>query len=192
MSRPKRGANGRFLPKASQAGASQGRVRKYGGVGGATVTTVDYSDAVERVAETAAEALVEEVTLRVTDEAFRLATLRTVTHGQTGEFLGRSKPGQPPAVETAALSKSIQETARTFQVDDEFVGIVGAATEYAFFLEVGTKRMKARPYIRPALDSEADRIDELAFQTFGTYLRTAGERQRSATRARRRALLGSD
>lgn len=38
---------------------------------------------------------------------------------------------------------------------------VGTNVEYAPYVEYGTKRMKAQPYLRPALDDNRDRVLEL-------------------------------
>jgi hypothetical protein len=58
-----------------------------------------------------------------------------------------SAPGEAPAVRLGTLRQSIQV---------EFVAPchrrVGTNMEYALGLELGTKRMAARPYLRPALD----------------------------------------
>lgn len=70
----------------------------------------------------------------------------------------RSKPGKPPKNDTKALSRSIQiiRKPRSFQV-----GPVGPPARYARFLEYGTKKMAARPWLRPAarrIDNESTRL----------------------------------
>ncbi len=79
---------------------------------------------------------------------------------------GRSKPGEVPHVETGTLKRSIGfEIIKSigFRVGHE--GHVGArlgfkdkenptgadAATYGKFLELGTRKMAARPYLRPAL-----------------------------------------
>jgi len=57
-----------------------------------------------------------------------------------------SSPGQPPAIVTGRLKKSVKFARvklATFEVT--------ASAPYAKFLEFGTSRMAARPFFRPAL-----------------------------------------
>lgn len=51
-------------------------------------------------------------------------------------------------VDTGLLRMSIFTSFK----DDGFVAEVGPSTHYAIYLEFGTKRMAARPYMRPAVD----------------------------------------
>jgi len=71
------------------------------------------------------------------------------------ESMGRvappSAPGQPPAVRTGRLRGSI-----TWRIGRDAVSPyvdVGTAVAYGLFLEEGTRRMRARPYLRPALEA---------------------------------------
>lgn len=61
-----------------------------------------------------------------------------------------SRPGNPPYKQTGALRASI-----AWEVDPgRIVGRVGSGIKrpaYPLYLELGTRRMKARPYLRPAL-----------------------------------------
>jgi hypothetical protein len=65
----------------------------------------------------------------------------------------RSSPGDPPYVQTGMLRRSI-----TFNKPDKLTRLVGSTLKpqgstgsYALCLEYGTKKMRARPYLRPAL-----------------------------------------
>lgn len=58
-----------------------------------------------------------------------------------------SAPGEAPATDTGALVSS------THRVDGELVAAVGTGLEYGRDLEFGTKKMKARPWLFPALES---------------------------------------
>jgi len=64
-----------------------------------------------------------------------------------------SAPGEAPARRTGDLNSSIQV---------EFISKchrrVGTNKEYARALELGTKRMAARPYLRPALDRAVSKV----------------------------------
>jgi HK97 gp10 family phage protein len=63
-----------------------------------------------------------------------------------------SAPGQPPHKRTGTLGRSIDsETIRRFP---NFTGRIGTNINYGRWLELGTRRMKPRPYLRPALDAK--------------------------------------
>ena len=68
----------------------------------------------------------------------------------------RSKPGDPPHVDTGHLRRSI--TYRSgMSKETRDVGSFGEV-KYARFLELGTRTMAPRPYLRPALDQNAQKI----------------------------------
>lgn len=78
------------------------------------------------------------------------------TRGGHRVGLNPSQPGQPPHVLTGRLRQSI-----THRVDRDargFVARVGTNVAYSKFLELGTRKMAARPYLRPALFRERSRI----------------------------------
>jgi hypothetical protein len=61
-----------------------------------------------------------------------------------------SAPGEPPASDTGRLLTSIHH-----EMSDGPEGIegrVGSDVEYAVYLELGTRDMLPRPFLRPALD----------------------------------------
>ena len=62
-----------------------------------------------------------------------------------------------PAVDTGATLNSTQSRRQDTQ---GLVWRVGPATEYAPFIEFGTERMRARPFMIPALESEGPRFVE--------------------------------
>lgn len=62
-----------------------------------------------------------------------------------------SAPGKGPAVRTGRLRASI-----TWRLGEDVISIyadVGSAVLYAPYVELGTSRMQARPYLRPALEA---------------------------------------
>lgn len=82
---------------------------------------------------------------------------KTSMKGGTGRTYRRGKnvthrassPGQPPAVDTGRLRSSI-----TYEIGTQgrvLVARVGTNVEYAKHLELGTSRMRPRPFLRPAL-----------------------------------------
>jgi HK97 gp10 family phage protein len=92
-----------------------------------------------------------------------------------------SSPGQPPAVDTGRLRASISvnwvgsggsgvdEDGNSLETPADGVNqpgssggrfrvVVGSNVEYAPYLEFGTRRMAARPFLRPAFDQVRSRI----------------------------------
>lgn len=64
-----------------------------------------------------------------------------------------AEPGQKPAVRTGRLRGSI-----TWRLGRDPLGLyadIGSSVLYAPYLEFGTSRMEARPYLRPALAAAA-------------------------------------
>ena len=77
-----------------------------------------------------------------------------------GSFRTRSAPGQPPAVDTGTLRNSVQSKpqyiAGTGMTSIVLTGLVAGVNKDARiprWLEYGTSRMKARPFIAPSLEA---------------------------------------
>jgi len=75
-----------------------------------------------------------------------------------GSFRTRSAPGEPPAVDTGTLRNSVQSKpqyiAGTGMTSIVLTGLVAGVNKDARiprWLEYGTSRMKARPFIAPSL-----------------------------------------
>lgn len=69
----------------------------------------------------------------------------------------RSKPGEPPRVQTGRLRASI-----THEIHPTLpVGRVGTNVKYGKFLEFGTRRMAPRPWLRVALALAQDKIKQI-------------------------------
>lgn len=66
-----------------------------------------------------------------------------------------SSPGEPPAVDTGRLRNSIDHAIGADHVD------VGSSVAYAPYLEYGTSRMAARPFMRPAIAEARPLIEAL-------------------------------
>ena len=60
-----------------------------------------------------------------------------------------SLPGHAPAIDSGQLLKSIDFEKRTQEV--EVGSLRGGGTNYAEYLEEGTKKMEARPFLDPSL-----------------------------------------
>lgn len=67
-----------------------------------------------------------------------------------------SSPGDPPAVDTGHLRRSIHTEAS----DTVLTGIarVHIDAEYAAYLEYGTRKMQPRPYVKPAVEKSRVRL----------------------------------
>src|SRR3712207_4912965 len=111
-----------------------------------------YGDGFERMVReemrkrlaVAAEGVRAEVVKSIRKSVFES---RAGSNGRRFFRLVRSRPGEPPRAETGTLMKSI-----FYHVDpDENRAIVGTTLDYGAWLEVGTKRIKPRPYLLPAL-----------------------------------------
>lgn len=63
-------------------------------------------------------------------------------------------------VDTGRLRNSITHEVRM----DENATYIGSNVEYAAFVEMGTKRMKARPYLRPAATNHTEEYKSLVKQ----------------------------
>ena len=49
--------------------------------------------------------------------------------------------------------------------------VIGTNVEYAIYVEKGTRKMRAQPYLTPALEENKKRIEELAAEYLGRGLR---------------------
>jgi HK97 gp10 family phage protein len=74
-----------------------------------------------------------------------------------------SSPGNPPAIDRGELVRSI-----TFDVGEMEVEIgAEAGAPYASFLETGTKKMEARPFLDPAVEKHRQEIiDDIGEKSF--------------------------
>lgn len=65
-----------------------------------------------------------------------------------------SAPGQPPATDTGQLAASIGEELR--RDEQGLVERIGSNLDKALYLELGTRTIAPRPFLRPALDAGRD------------------------------------
>jgi HK97 gp10 family phage protein len=74
-----------------------------------------------------------------------------------------SSAGNPPNTDTGFLVSNIHAV-----IDpDRLGGSVESRADYSGFLEFGTSKMKARPYLQPALEENKPKI-RAKFRTLGT------------------------
>lgn len=78
-------------------------------------------------------------------------------------------PGQAPNTDTGRLVNSIQ-----VEVDGGSV-FVGSTLEYAGWLEHGTRRMAARPWLNPALEANRKNINDRVRDAVGTTIKRKGD-----------------
>ena len=67
-----------------------------------------------------------------------------------------SQPGEPPGVDTGRLRNSI-----THEIEEalwDIIGRVGTNVEYGKWLELGTKDMSPRPYLRRAIEENKQEL----------------------------------
>lgn len=94
---------------------------------------------------------------RVVIDRVALAELLSSPNGAVGKDLTRrtikvnNRAKQLCPVDTGRLRASISW--RMERDGDQVVGVVGTNVEYAAYVELGTRRMSARPYLRPALEA---------------------------------------
>ena len=135
-----------------------------------------HGENVKRVINQALERNMRAACIHLQSAVKNLISTRAVirrTRGQTGQrgrpVFESSRPGMPPHLRTGTLLGSIQ-----YRVDRGPIGIVGTdrarilagaktvsprtVRGYGAYLELGTRKMAARPYLRPALIRERDTL----------------------------------
>jgi HK97 gp10 family phage protein len=81
-----------------------------------------------------------------------------------------SRPGEPPNRDTGVLQGHLEN-----QLVKDLVAEVSSNAPYAAALEFGTSKMEARPYMRPARDKEAPRIERLFKSEMADLVRRSGK-----------------
>jgi hypothetical protein len=85
------------------------------------------------------------------------AVKRSLHQAGTGRVYGHhtaSAPGQPPATDTGRLAASIVE--ELGRDEHGLVERIGTDVDYALPLELGTRNMEPRPFLRPGLQAARD------------------------------------
>lgn len=78
-----------------------------------------------------------------TAELVRAEAVKSISVSTTSA--GPSSPGDPPHADTGKLRQSLMVVPQGDSV------IVGTPLKYGLYLELGTSRMAARPFLRPAV-----------------------------------------
>ncbi len=84
-----------------------------------------------------------------------------------GEAKNRCPVGQYPRG-SGRVGGHLQESI-TYEVDKKEAR-VGTNVHYAPYVELGTVKMKAQPYLRPALDENKNKLGDLAQQILDAHL----------------------
>jgi HK97 gp10 family phage protein len=85
----------------------------------------------------------------------RSGRIYTIGGSKGGSKHTASSAGEAPAKVTGNLARSV--TAKV--ITNGF--IIGEAAPYARYLEFGTRKMEARPHVRPIIDSGWDALQKL-------------------------------
>lgn len=83
-----------------------------------------------------------------------------------------SAPGKPPASDSGRLLGSVEVDIR----DNGFKALIGTALDYGRFLEFGTKKMEARPWLNPAFKRNIRRIETNIAKQINIVFKKAGVR----------------
>lgn len=75
-----------------------------------------------------------------------------------------SAPGEPPATDTGVLVNSISGDAELR--GGVVLGAIRATAQYAAWLELGTRRMAARPFLVPAVERNRERVAQFVREAF--------------------------
>lgn len=130
---------------------------------GINVKIVSYIGQVNRSIDSAASKKMREAVNVVKTQT--LETLSGSRHGKIYRVPGTSRtytasaPGEPPAVATSGLRKSIKSAVGSD--GGAIVGRVGSDEKYARPLEYGTKNMKPRPWLRISLEAAASKVEAI-------------------------------
>lgn len=114
------------------------------------------------IEQTASKRMLEAV------QAVRTQTLETLSGNRSGRtyrvpgtsrYYTASAPGQPPAQATGQLRQSVKTA-----IEGEgrkIIGMVGTDLPYGKMLEFGTRKMAARPWLRPSWEKSLDKIKSI-------------------------------
>ncbi len=127
------------------------------------ITLRFYTEEVTRAIDDAASKRMLEAVNEVRNTA--LETLsgnrsgRTYKVPGTGRTYTASSPGEPPAQVTGRLRQSIKTAVGG--EGKEVVGIVGTDLDYGKYVEFGTRKMAARPWLRASFEKAIPRIKQI-------------------------------
>lgn len=107
----------------------------------------------------------------VGSDMIRAEAFRSISAGSvSGKNHVPSAPGEPPNRDTGVLQDNLVNE-KTGPVSAE----VRSEGPYATELELGTSKMEARPYMRPARDATEPKIQRLFREEMGKLVRRSGK-----------------
>lgn len=98
---------------------------------------------------------------------------RSITSGSvSGKGHIPSAPGQPPNADTRLLDGNIET-----KLENAYIPRVTVTSHapYSAALEYGTEKMEARPFMRPALERNRDKIAKAVARGVNTAIRDGGK-----------------
>lgn len=106
----------------------------------------------------------------VGSDMIRAHAFRSISAGSvSGKNHVPSAPGQPPNRDTGVLQGHL-----TNEMVGPLTAEVRSEAPYANDLEIGTSKMAARPYMRPARDANRKEIQKLFVERMNTLVRRSG------------------
>lgn len=122
-------------------------------------------------------AIIKEVTIEDNSDLVRKALpdqlkMALTAIGMAGETNAKAHitdvvyntPQSPSYKRTGRLRNSL-----TYQVDENDLAVfIGSNVEYAIYIELGSSRMRPRPYLRPAITNHTDEYKRLAMEALNT------------------------
>lgn len=109
--------------------------------------------------------------LYVGADMIRAEAHRSISAGSvSGKGHVPSKPGEPPNRDTGVLQANIEA-----QLVKPLVAEVSSNAPYSAPLEFGSSKMAARPFMRPARDKKAPKIQQLFAEEIGKLVKRSGK-----------------
>ncbi|MBK9316909.1 MAG: hypothetical protein IPM55_22085 [Acidobacteria bacterium] len=114
----------------------------------------EWTKAVEAVASRTIRTFVFDTVNRMKVSFAKAKSGRFYKVSKRGRLHQASAPGEAPAILTGFLANSILTS-----FPSQTTGVITIGAEYAEYLERGTSRMAARPFVEPALNGALDQIN---------------------------------
>jgi len=114
----------------------------------------------------AIQGIEDEMRRRMNSAAARTASYTRRMISESTRANGASEPGEYPHADTGRLRNSVTHDVER-GTNGEIIGRVGSNVEYAEYLERGTRKMAARPFLLRAVLEMKDEIRRILGRPFG-------------------------